>query len=133
MAGSTTNLFVYGSLQPCGWNHRLIEHCVYSAHPATIRGMLVDLGTIPALIPGDGIVQGMLLEIDSAALAITDRLEGVPLFYDRVQVVAQLADGTEITTWAYQYSNIERAAQCPRLLTTTLHGIPVYEWSRDRL
>lgn len=53
-----TQLFVYGTLKP-GWgNYRQIERFVQVAQAATIRGVLVDLGGIPALVPGEGIVIG---------------------------------------------------------------------------
>lgn len=132
MPNTSINLFVYGTLMPGdGWNNSLIADYILSARPATIRGTLVDLGMIPALINGDGIVTGMLLEVDPAALIITDRLEGVPHFYNRAQVIAQCANGSEVEAWTYFYSDVERAAQCPRLLVGNKHGTPVYEWVRS--
>jgi gamma-glutamylcyclotransferase (GGCT)/AIG2-like uncharacterized protein YtfP len=69
-------LFVYGTLMPGHGNHRRIERFVLRARPGRITGILVDLGAFPALVPGDGLVEGVLLEIDPSALSITDQIEG---------------------------------------------------------
>jgi gamma-glutamylcyclotransferase (GGCT)/AIG2-like uncharacterized protein YtfP len=58
------SLFVYGTLMPGHGNHRRIERFVLRARPGRITGILVDLGAFPALVPGDGLVEGVLLEID---------------------------------------------------------------------
>lgn len=60
---------------PGEYNHPRIERYVRSAPPATTEGILVDLGSFPALIPGEGLVRGVVLEIDPEGLTITDRIE----------------------------------------------------------
>ena len=70
-------LFVYGTLMPGHGNHRRIERFVPSVFaPDESPASLVDLGAFPALIPGDGLVEGVVLDIDDSALAITDQIEG---------------------------------------------------------
>jgi len=113
-------LFVYGTLMRGEGNYRLIERYVRSARPATIEGVLVDLGAFPALIPGDGIVEGMLLELDIKAMAITDRLEGFHAgddhsLYLRKEVSVQLDDGQEVQAWTYEYAHPSAIADRPRL------------------
>ena len=114
-------LFLYGTLMPNEGNHRLIERHVRSARPATIEGVLVDLEAFPALIPGDGIVEGMLLELDDRAMEITDRLEGFHpdgnhSLYVRKEVIARLDDGEEVQAWTYEYANPSAIANRPRLV-----------------
>jgi len=130
MASETTNvfIFVYGSLRPDGWNHRLIEQYVRRAVPATAKGILVDLGSFPAMVAGDGIIRGVLLEVDPGALAITDRLEGVPHFYRRVQTIVTLDDGNIVKAWGYEHAEPSRVLNHPRLLVGHENGEDVYAW-----
>jgi len=131
----TTNVFafVYGTLRPDGWNHRLIEQYVRHAVPATAKGILVDLGTIPALIPGDGLVRGVLLTVDSAAIARMDKLEGVPHFYRRTITTVTFDDGSTTDAWVYEYADPIRIADRPKLLVGYEHGLPVFSWSSPHL
>ncbi len=126
-------LFVYGTLMPGEANHRLIELHVRSARPATIEGVLVDLGAFPALIPGDGIVEGVLLEMAVEAMEITDRLEGFHpgrdhSLYLRKEVIARLDDGQELQAWTYEYANPSTIAQRPRLVLDATLGKSVFAW-----
>lgn len=129
MVENTTNLFVYGTLMPDGgWNYRLIESQVHSARPASTSGLLCGLGGIPAMISGDGIVRGVLLEVDPAALMITDRLEGVPHFYRRVMATVTCDDGTCVEAWCYEYAEPSRLDEHPRLVIGRENGLPVHAW-----
>ncbi len=126
-------LFVYGTLLPGEGNHRLIERHVRSARPATITGVLVDLGAFPALIPGDGIVRGVVLELASEAMAITDRLEGYHSgddhsLYVRKEVSVQLDDGQEVQAWTYEYADPSTIAERPRLVLDATLGKPIFAW-----
>lgn len=123
------NLFVYGSLMSTGWNHRLIERYVRHAVTGTIRGILVNLGSFPALLPGDGLVRGVMLTVDAIALQITDRLEGIPSLYRRKETSVTLGDGNVVTAWVYEYSDPTRLTDRPRLLLSYDDGVPVYAWS----
>jgi len=126
-------LFVYGTLMPGEVNHLLIEQHVRSARPATIEGVLVDLGAFPALIAGDGIVEGMLLELASEAIEITDRLEGFHpdrdhCLYVRKEVIARLDDGEEVQAWTYEYANPSTIEDRPRLILDGKSEKSVFAW-----
>lgn len=102
-------LFVYGTLRPpikesdrvlC-FNHSKILPFLHSSRPARIIGAeLYDMGSFPAAIPGDGILQGVLLAIDPAALEILDPLEGHPELYRRARVDVETAEGS-VEAWVY--------------------------------
>ena len=133
MPDAVVKLFVYGSLKPGFSNYALIERFVHDARSGRIRGILVDLGSFPALIPGDGFVAGVLLELDQVALAITDRIEGyVPdrdrCLYWRKQVVVEMDDGGQVTAWVYEFAEPHRISGHPRLVAREIGGIPVHAW-----
>jgi gamma-glutamylcyclotransferase (GGCT)/AIG2-like uncharacterized protein YtfP len=130
-------LFVYGTLMPGQANHHRIEAHVKSTRPGTIQGVLVDLRAFPALVPGEGTVHGVLLEIDEAALAATDWIEGCGTdrehsLYVRKQVAVQLDDGQRVTAWAYEYANPDRIRDRPRLKVSQIAGVACHEWSGRR-
>ena len=72
----SVRLFVYGTLMPGRSNHWQISAHVREAQPGMITGMLVDLGAFPALVPGEGLVKGVVLDIHRSALTVSDRIEG---------------------------------------------------------
>ena len=127
-------LFVYGSLMPGHFNHHRIKPFVRGARPGRIKGILIDLGAFPALVPGNGVVEGMVLEVDPVALTITDRIEGYSpdgddSLYLRKQVVVTLEDHAQILAWTYEFADPERIIDRPRCEVTTITGIPVYAWA----
>jgi len=124
----TTNLFVYGTLMPGMGNYGLIEAQVHSTHPASTRGILCSLGSIPAMIPGNGLVRGVLLEVDYTALTRTDRLEGVPHFYQRRETTVTLDDGNQVEAWVYEHAEPSRVLHHPKLLVGHKNGVDVYAW-----
>lgn len=75
-----TSLFVYGTLKAGQINRGLVAGFIESCEPASIPGHLYDLGLFPALVIGDGVVRGELLQLTeesmSAILGVLDRLEG---------------------------------------------------------
>ena len=126
-------LFVYGTLIPGESNYRLIERHVRSARPGHIEGVLIDLGAFPALVAGDGIVRGVVLELDSEATAITDRLEGFHpgddhSLYLRKEVMAQIDDGEQVTAWTYEFSDASNIEDRPRLVVSCQNSAFVYSW-----
>lgn len=127
----TTKLFVYGTLMPGKWNYRLIESQVHSTSLASTRGILCSLGTIPAMIPGEGIVKGVLLTLDLKALTITDRLEGVPHFYCREEASVLCDDGEQVEAWIYRYARETSTEGDPQLIVGHENSTPIYAW-RDR-
>jgi len=127
-------LFVYGTLMPGCCNHRWIEGSVHSACSGRIRGILVDLGAYPALVSGDGIVEGVVLEIDAPAVVFLDHVEGyVPrrddCLYSRKEVTVELDDGKETNAWTYQFAHPQRLRDHPRVALKIVDGICVYAWS----
>jgi gamma-glutamylcyclotransferase (GGCT)/AIG2-like uncharacterized protein YtfP len=112
----TERLFVYGLLRkgerlaPFLGNARFVG-------AARVRGHdLLDLGSYPAAVPGEGTVVGEVYELD--ALDLLDEAEGVhedPPLYRRVRVAALGAPA-----WMYVYARDPGAA--PR--------IPSGDWLR---
>ena len=131
--GHVFKLFVYGTLMPGESNYGLIERYVRSARPGCIEGVLVDLGAFPALIAGDGIVEGMLLELASEAMAVTDRLEGFHpegdhSLYLRKEVMAQFHGGEQVTAWTYEFSDPGNIADRPKLVVGRQEGQHIFAW-----
>ena len=130
---TTTRLFVYGTLMPGFGNHARIVHLVRSSQPASTEGVLIDLGAYPAMIPGHGLVKGVLLEVDEEALLITDRIEGCDPdadrnLYIRKKAIIRLADGEEVAAWVYEFANPEQIAHHPVVKVESSGDVPVYEW-----
>ena len=129
-------LFVYGTLMPGESNYGLIERYVRSARPGCIEGVLLDLGAFPALIQGDGMVRGVVLELDTEAMAITDRLEGFHSgddhsLYLRKEVMAQLDDGEQVAAWTYEFFDHGHLEDRPRLVVSQAEGRRIYGWRSD--
>jgi len=133
---STELLFVYGTLKPGERNYRQIAEHVQSSSAGSTDGVLFDLG-FPALIPGAGIVRGILLRVDAVALTITDRIEGVGKdragsLYVRREAVVSLDNGEVVNSWTYEFGNAESIAHRPRLVIGHEKGLPVHAWSCSR-
>ncbi len=103
------NLFVYGTLRPPQANAPAADTRYFAAvadyirhhQPATLdNAELYDLGEYPVATPGAGRIHGDLLQLDSAALAIADRIEGHPTFYKRAEVMVHTATGVQ-RAWVY--------------------------------
>jgi gamma-glutamylcyclotransferase (GGCT)/AIG2-like uncharacterized protein YtfP len=103
------SLFVYGTLRPPQVNtqpedcryYPAIADYIHTHQPATLaNAALYDLGAYPAATPGDGVIQGDLLQVDAVALPITDRIEGHPVYYRRALVTVQTATDS-IEAWVY--------------------------------
>ncbi|MFO0809970.1 MAG: gamma-glutamylcyclotransferase family protein [Gemmataceae bacterium] len=79
--------------------------------PATVSGLLYDLGPYPGLVAGDGIVCGELFAgADVAVLTILDAYEG----YDPHDVAGSLFRRERATTldaWVYMYNRDMRGAE----------------------
>jgi gamma-glutamylcyclotransferase (GGCT)/AIG2-like uncharacterized protein YtfP len=110
-------VFVYGTLRPprpgrpagdTFFYERVAVHvrCAVPARlpgaiPARLPGaILYDLGAYPAARPGEGLLQGDLLTVQPAALALMDRIEGHPDFFRRARVSVQTGDGP-VEAWIY--------------------------------
>jgi len=127
------SLFVYGTLMPGQGNHRRIECFVHRARPGRIHGVLVDLGAFPALIPGEGLVKGILLDIDLSALGITDQIEGYApnrsdCLYIRKQIIVTLDDETRVKAWTYEFAAPQRILDHPRMPMQIIDDVVAYAW-----
>ncbi len=93
---------VYGTLRKGERNHHICGD-VISLKPCTIKGTLYDTGYgFPAFEPtGDNEVQAELVEITAEAWKDVDRLEGVPVLYNRKLYPCKLADDTIVEAWVY--------------------------------
>lgn len=102
-------VFVYGTLRPpqvgtpaddSRYYPQIAAH-VQTATPAQLlQGELYDLGAYPAARPGSDIIRGDLLVVEPAAMAIMDRIEGHPDFYQRDKAVVQTETKT-VEAWVY--------------------------------
>jgi gamma-glutamylcyclotransferase (GGCT)/AIG2-like uncharacterized protein YtfP len=103
------NVFVYGTLRPPqpgrpAGDSFFYEHVaarVRSAVPARLPGaILYDLGAYPAARPGEAVLQGDLLTVEPAALALMDRIEGHPGLFRRARVSVRTND-RPVEAWIY--------------------------------
>ena len=93
-----TKIFVYGTLLKGDYNHVLLGNSTFIGTGRTTPNFnLVDLGSFPGLINGNGIVTGEVYEVNEDTLARLDRLEGHPGFYNRTPIT--LEDGTDVETY----------------------------------
>ena len=74
-----------------------------------------------------------MLQVDSEALKITDRIEGYSpdrrgCLYTREEVVVRLEDEQEVVAWTYVFANPSSIADCPRLVVSESDGIPIFAW-----
>ncbi len=127
------SLFVYGTLKPVCSNFCWIETHVHATKPGWIRGILVDLGNFPALVQGDGIVEGVLLRIDTRGFGIADKIEGFSLMprrnlYVRSPVIFVGDDGLQEPAWAYYCADPQQIVNQPTLRLTETGGRTVYSW-----
>lgn len=106
----THSLFVYGTLQ-LERVQRLVAGRAFPGRPAVVLGFArrtLRGETYPSLVPAPGAhVDGLVLaDVDDAALTLFDAYEG-PL-YERVRVVAALAEGGSCAAWSWLVSATER-------------------------
>ena len=133
MPERSASLFVYGTLLPGHGNHaRIVEH-VRQIRPGTTQGILLDLGAFPALVHGNGIVKGMVLDVDDEAIRITDYIEGCHAdrsrsLYVREKVEVDIVDGNTMTAWTYFFSNPQRIKDQPKLTDGEVDGLTIFSW-----
>ncbi len=102
-------LFVYGTLRPslAGDEQRRLIAGLPDAGPATVPGLLYDLGPYPGMVAGEGTVHGDLLVVaEDRHLAMLDAYEechGDDPLYRRQATLATRPDGTTVAAWAYVY------------------------------
>lgn len=142
MPETTTRLFVYGTLMPGGHYYPSLARHVRRRWPGTIRGMLVNVGWYPALLPGDGLVRGLVYELPDSALRTTDAIEQYDARrgageYLRKRVTVEIdpvvaaAGANSLEAWTYEYARPERLAHLPKLFAGRREGVPVYAWRNE--
>jgi len=109
-----THVFFYGTLmQGFGLRHQSgIDPLIQFLGRGTVRGVLYDLGTYPALLPGEGTVQGELYTmIDPATLlSLVDAIEGyrsddfAGSRYVRRVVWVRPLRGLAVSAWLYTFN-----------------------------
>ncbi len=106
---NTKLVFVYGTLRPPqpgtpaddSRYYFQIEDCIQTSVPAHLpEATLFDLGTYPAITPGNSTVYGDLLAVRPQGLEIMDRIEGHPTFFNREKVQVQTENGPK-KAWVY--------------------------------
>lgn len=105
----TNRLFVYGTLRtPHGGPpddthyHPQIRDGIESAASATLADAeLVDFGAYPGVGPGSGVVRGEVFTVSDETLAIADKIESHPDFYERRLESVILDDGSSVQAWVY--------------------------------
>ena len=133
MPDQLEQLFVYGTLKPTFRNYRRIEKHVRNVRAGTIHGILIDLGAFPAVLHGDGIVKGVVLDVDVEAIRITDMIEGYhpeegSNHYVREKVVVTLDHGSKMKAWTYFYADPERIQDRSKLPVGEIDGLPIFAW-----
>lgn len=102
-------VFVYGTLLAGERNHRALREAPFLGTARTTPGWaLVDWGPYPAMVAGDGAVEGEVYAVDAATLARLDALEGEP--YRRVGVI--LDGGGEAQAYVMPAASV---AHLPRI------------------
>lgn len=111
----TEYFFVYGTFMEGFYNYdRALKGHVTSRAPARLEGVALyhmERKGYPAMIPGEGAVQGELITLDDpeALLPLLDRIEdyrkgGADNEYDRrLTAVTNLDSGEQVTAYAYWY------------------------------
>lgn len=102
--------FVYGTLKQGFGNHYLIERQDGElVGEATITGQMRSAGGFPyVFLLGDNKVHGEVWNVNDAALASMDRLEGHPDWYTRTKVASSLGE-----VWIYAIMNDQKYTSCP--------------------
>jgi len=134
MTDHLVHLFVYGTLMPERSNFSRIERFVRGARAATTEGVLLGLGAYPAMVQGDGVVRGVVLEVEATALTITDHIEGFAPgrernLYMRREISVDLDGGESVRAWAYFYCAADVIADRPKLIIGSCDGKPVFAWN----
>lgn len=118
-------LVVYGTLQRQQANHCWLAE--FPCHgPVRVESFVLhDLGPFPMAVHGPGHLFGELYRVDTATLALLDRLEGVPRLYQRWR--CRPVGGP----WAWIYVGTSRQVRhSPRLADGRWHGVRI-ETSQD--
>lgn len=113
MGGERLPVFVYGTLRPGRYNHRVVAGALAAASPAVLTGHALYVRGLPYVVPQpDAVVVGDLLDLTSQrytrTLRALDQLEGYReedpdgSHYVRTRVTVRVdADGGVRPAWVY--------------------------------
>lgn len=108
-------VFVYGSLLRGMGNHRYLEGSNLW-DKATLKGFkMYQVSSFPAIVTGEGSIQGEIYLVDDDTLARLDQLEGHPQMYERRLATAVLdTNGKLMPVWVYIWKRpIDRLTPVP--------------------
>lgn len=93
-----TLLFIYGTLRRGGPNHALVEHARFLGAAKTARRHALFVDGIPylAAVPEVHHVRGEVYAVDAETLAVLDRLERHPTWYERRAIEVVLDDAAKV-------------------------------------
>lgn len=101
------HVFTYGSLMFSEVWEGVVEGR-YAASEGTVSGyscLGIVSETYPALVPGDGVVEGVLyFDVNEKDLQRLDRFEGDE--YDRITLPVRRGDGTELPAETYVFKSV---------------------------
>jgi gamma-glutamylcyclotransferase (GGCT)/AIG2-like uncharacterized protein YtfP len=103
------DLFIYGTLMP-GLRLEQEMQGATMLGLARVPGCLVDVGRYPGLVPGEGVVTGVLCRVSEAHLARLDAVEEMwpdnraASQYWREQVLVLEGAGAGQRVWTYVYN-----------------------------
>ncbi|ACY15343.1 gamma-glutamylcyclotransferase family protein [Haliangium ochraceum] len=108
-----TRVFVYGTLRAGGPNHHLLDGQTLVGQARTEPAFeLVSLGAYPAMAEGGhASVIGEVYDVDAAALAKIDWLEGHPEYYRRTSI--RLASGDDVLAYVLSPEHIAGRPSIP--------------------
>jgi gamma-glutamylcyclotransferase (GGCT)/AIG2-like uncharacterized protein YtfP len=127
MTTSPANIFVYGTLKRGECREACWPRPPLEVIPATVRGLLYDMGPYPALAEGDGWVAGEIWRLESTDVATTlaalDQIEcygidDVDLYVRKVVSCSTSSD--RCTAHAYFLADVRQLA-----------GLAPLAWSPD--
>lgn len=85
-------IFTYGTLKQSHQNHQLLENSKCLGQGYMKNKTMLDIGSYPAIIEGNGIVKGEIYEIDKCLIPAIDDYEGEGILYKRKIGIAYLLD-----------------------------------------
>jgi gamma-glutamylcyclotransferase (GGCT)/AIG2-like uncharacterized protein YtfP len=101
-------LFAYGTLRDPDYQRELFGR-TYQMHRAWVAGYIARVsrsGYLAAAPRLGALIDGAIVEIDAAGLAVADAWEDLDV-YDRIEIDAQRADGRIVRCWIYVIADVD--------------------------
>jgi gamma-glutamylaminecyclotransferase len=93
-------LFVYGTLKKGYRLHGYLENSPFLKEAQIPNHVLLDLGSFPGMVLGEGKVKGEIYEVSDEVIDTLDHVEGTPTFYNRETVTTD--EGEQVFAYVYQ-------------------------------